>query len=67
MNLPEPTLNESNTAWPVLLWPAPYAQYLEYDWHSGLCEFNDAGTVALGHEGCGFGTWAHTFNVPAEV
>ncbi len=56
-----------NTGWPVQRWPQPYAEYLQYDWYSGLWEFSDEATVRFGSAGCGFGTWAHVFHEPADV
>jgi hypothetical protein len=53
------------SAWPTLVWPAPYAGHLHFDWHSGLWEFDDAATVRFGREGCGFGAWHHVFHQPA--
>jgi hypothetical protein len=49
-----------NTGWPLIDWPLPYADYLQYDWHSGTLEFADAGTVRFGFGG--FGAWVHGFN-----
>lgn len=57
----------ASDAWPVIAWPAPYAEYLDFDWHSGLWEFDDAATVRFGHQAPGFGSWEHMFHVPAEV
>jgi hypothetical protein len=54
----------TDEAWPLMTWAPVYADYLQYDWYSGLFEVSDEAIAKLSQ---GFGSWLHCFHVLAEV